>query len=1244
MAISSSVYSRIRLYVIAAVLAVSTCALQLVAVTPANALPPAPFDSAFGTNGTAELTIPNAESTTVVTNVIEDSSGRLLGLLEVDGFRVAVVRLLSNGSIDTSFGETGRTQFTQLFQATMAIQGDGKILVGGYVPGNVLPQISITRFTTTGLVDTTFGTNGTRLIGSFPGRLMSSSSKLLLRYDINNDFIYLGFFSPTALPSWNAYNTFTFMSLTQDGGFRFDWGRDGAREVVPWTGSNSTVSRLMNFEILSDGSLLAVGSSFGANSTMQITLIKVTSGGFLDSDFDGSSGTSNGIVKEDFPAQSEVYMSALLPMQDGSFYVAGYAGTLNTGPRHYGMAKFTANGVPDTTFSSDGFVLTQLETPAMPTDVPSLHLLANGNLVFPVDVNNSTGYTTFTPSGDVPTSAHCTTCLWQPSVSTVRSHDLIINSNGNVLIVGGNTTNRQFFATLFTSTGTINNSFQTPDIRFQFPRWSTWALKSIPQSDGSILSLANADNESGISRGAVFKLTSSGIMDQQFGSGGYSLLSPVYEDREFWVADMVVQPDGKILVVGSETDNSYRETLLLWRLNSDGTPDTGFGINGRTVTSDSIASLWSSTIVVQSDGKIMLGVDRRENNFTLPWIYRYLSNGTLDTSFTDSSGFLGGIQPTNNEGEGWGAAVYQGPSGSVYMKSSTTINGDRHSFVMRLTSSGLPDTSFNSTGRRTWDESESNTIDFISDIEIDADGKISLLGGESSPSPERSVVVRLNTDGSLDTSFNSTGYGSFLLRDPNAVSYSNANSIVSIGTTAIVAGGGAVDQFNRISFSAVAKLNSSGSLDQTFGSSGVVLNAPGDNSNFYDIAKLNTSTSLVTGYNTEDGVSTGVVMKVSHQMPPTTTAPTLLAPLNNSQYDVTPTSFTVTGAFPDAVMSGSIHIVLSTTENGGATRSISVTDRQSLNVTFDPLAPHAGILNNSWVSAVTTLITGTSDATSRLPDGTYTVSISYRSAIGGPKVTSSATNVVFRSKCAPGTFSATGFLPCTTAVPGSFQNVYGATASINCPAGTYQPNNGSMSCLLAMPGNYVDASGRGYQTPAPPGRYVAMSGSISAELCAPGTYQPDSGALTCLDAAVNHFVPVQGSPVQIPCPTGTHAPNVRSTSCIALSQSDSTPAPTTPPTTQPPIASPTTTVPSPTVTTDDDIRLVVTVTQSAILKRMKLTVPSGSKVTMRTTSPKVCRVVKTRVQATSTGTCRVTVTLTDKKKKKTTKSTSFRVT
>jgi uncharacterized delta-60 repeat protein len=792
------------------------------------------------------------------------------------------------------------------------------------------------------------------------------------------------------------------------------------------------------------------------------------------------------------------------------------------------------------------------------------------------------------------------------------------------------TTNR-FFGTLFTSSGTINHSFQTPDVRFYFVRWSVEAYKSIPQTDGSIIVLAFAESESGIERGVIFKLTAQGVMDQQFGAGGYSYLNSAYEDRSFWVSDAAVLPNGKILVVGSANDDNYQSTLTLWRLNSDGSADNTFGTNGRTVTTDQTAHLYSSNLVIQSNGKIVLGVDRREGSSQLPWLYRYQSNGTLES----------GIQPTNNEGEGWWPLVFQAPNGAMYFTTKTTIDNQTHFMLMRLQTDGSPDQSFGSNGRRTWNESDSNEIDWIADLVVDDNGKVMLLGGEEEPSPERSVIARLNSDGSDDITFNSTGYSFFVLRDPSTADYVSSNAMVLSGNSILVAGGGSIDDSGSQRFSTVGKLGSNAALDTTFGSGGVVQNAASDNSFFYDIEKLTNSTSLVTGITQEDGINTGVVMKVSHQMPPTTTAPTLLSPANGSQFDLAPAGFTVTGSFPDTVLSSSIRITLTTSDNGGATRSISVTDRQSLNVTFDPLEPESGILTNSWASAVTTTIASSSNSTQRMPDGTYTVSIAYKSAIGGPVATATATTVVLRSKCPPGTFSATGFVPCTAASAGSFQNLYGATSSISCLTGTYQPNSGSMFCLTASPGHFVDAPGRSFQTPSPPGRFVATQGATSATMCAPGTYQPDASAITCLNATTHHFVPVQGSSTQFACPSGTHAPNAQSTSCIALSQDAPTtiaPVTTTPPTT----TSPPTTIPNVETNADDDVKMVISVSQAAVLRRLQITVPRGGKVTMASRTPRVCRISKNRVQATSTGTCRVAVTVTDKKKK-TTRTLALRV-
>jgi hypothetical protein len=112
-----------------------------------------------------------------------------------------------------------------------------------------------------------------------------------------------------------------------------------------------------------------------------------------------------------------------------------------------------------------------------------------------------------------------------------------------------------------------------------------------------------------------------------------------------------------------------------------------------------------------------------------------------------------------------------------------------------------------------------------------------------------------------------------------------------------------------------------------------------------------------------------------------------------------------------------------------------------------------------------------------------------------------------------------------------------------------------------------------------------------------------------------------------------------------------TSTPATPPTTTPPPAStpvaavpPSTTVPVADSSVDEPIKLVVTVSQAVILKRAKVTVPKGGKVSLKSTTPRVCKVVKAKVQAVNTGTCRITITVTTSAKKKTTKKLSFKVT
>ncbi len=150
--------------------------------------------------------------------------------------------------------------------------------------------------------------------------------------------------------------------------------------------------------------------------------------------------------------------------------------------------------------------------------------------------------------------------------------------------------------------------------------------------------------------------------------------------------------------------------------------------------------------------------------------------------------------------------------------------------------------------------------------------------------------------------------------------------------------------------------------------------------------------------------------------------------------------------------------------------------------------------------------------------------------------------------CVAGSYSATGYAPCTPAPAGSFVDSPGATSATPCPLGTYQPNTGQTACLLADPGNFVDAAGAIAETPcpvgyyqpnsgqisciaAPAGSYVGQTGSIASTPCALGTYQPNSGQASCLDAPAGSYVGVTGSASAASCSTGYYQDLAGQTTC-----------------------------------------------------------------------------------------------------------------
>lgn len=150
---------------------------------------------------------------------------------------------------------------------------------------------------------------------------------------------------------------------------------------------------------------------------------------------------------------------------------------------------------------------------------------------------------------------------------------------------------------------------------------------TIEQPDGKILVGGNFEDYDGTTVNNFMRLNSDGTLDETFIVGGFN--------TDGYVRAIALQPDGKILVGGNFTDYDGYNVGRFIRLNSDGSNDETFTFS--TEFNDTVRA-----IAVQRDGKIVVGGDfNYYYDFYCPQIVRLNSDGTPDSTFVMGEGFDG---------------------------------------------------------------------------------------------------------------------------------------------------------------------------------------------------------------------------------------------------------------------------------------------------------------------------------------------------------------------------------------------------------------------------------------------------------------------------------------------------------------------------------------------------------------------------------------------------------------------------
>lgn len=333
----------------------------------------------------------------------------------------------------------------------------------------------------------------------------------------------------------------------------------------------------------------------------------------------------------------------------------------------------------------------------------------------------------------------------------------------------------------------------------------------VVQPDGKILAGGSVDGRDF----ALLRYKTDGSLDSSFGTGGIALTD--FGSGAEAIKALALQPNGKIVAAGSSNAVPFGpDDFALARYNADGTLDLSFGTGGKVTTDWFGNTDFITGIAIQPDGRVVAaGIAVLPSNRVIFALARYDSNGNLDPSFG-----TGGKVTNDFSGQGGQCdALALQTDGKIILAGSSFGAASVDFTLVRYTSNGSLDPSFGVGGEvRTDLFSNFNSAHALA---IQPNGKI-IAAGETVNGQTSATdfgLVRYDTSGNLDPAF---GVGGKVVTDFSGWSDS-IQSLAFEPDGKIVAGGNVFmgDSATALDFG-LARYNSDGSLDSTFGNSGKV--------------------------------------------------------------------------------------------------------------------------------------------------------------------------------------------------------------------------------------------------------------------------------------------------------------------------------------------------------------------------------------------------------------------------------------
>jgi uncharacterized delta-60 repeat protein len=307
-------------------------------------------------------------------------------------------------------------------------------------------------------------------------------------------------------------------------------------------------------------------------------------------------------------------------------------------------------------------------------------------------------------------------------------------------------------------------------------------------------------------------------LDPTFGTAGKSY-APGTDGFDVHGRSLIVQADGKFLVVGYNHQGQNVPSAQVVRYNSDGTVDTSFGANGVLDWGLQTAPMRVGGAVLQSDGKIVVVGTGSGSQLGIV-VFRALSDGTLDPTFGTNGTVVKNIPGTTGP---LGRTVLIQPSGKIVVGGAYHLSHDNYNVAfIRLNPDGTTDNSFGPNGNGIFlgDNGVSSGLvqapdgSLVSSLTVETDTFYEGWYGDMR-------AIRLSADGILDTGFGTNGYASL---DFGYGEHALGVAVQPDGKMVLV-GGGKYQSYSDVPYRGdwvIGRLNSNGSVDSSFGANGRV--------------------------------------------------------------------------------------------------------------------------------------------------------------------------------------------------------------------------------------------------------------------------------------------------------------------------------------------------------------------------------------------------------------------------------------